>query len=221
MQSISIGPFLAMAYFAAAAPTVTPEVINLYDKANMSMSSTMKAHGNIGQDGKPVNALVIFHLDNCVFCEMTLGTILYNFKNENIFGLTGIQPYQVLVDGEGKKVPGHVYCKDDASCTQQAKETLDVDVTALTSFPTAYFYDSAGKVTAQVGDTPCGIAVRRDADSRCTSRDITHCSLASNDMDNWVCNLHKKPAAPTDCKTGSSSAWQRCKSSGIVPSIIV
>merc|ERR1712217_250502 len=159
--------------------------------------------------GKPVNALVIFHLDGCVFCEMTLGTVKYNFAHEDIFTATGIQPYQVLVSAEGQPVGDHVYCADDVQCIKEADEVLGANVSSFRSFPTTYFYAADGKIVPDAGVTKCGIAVRGDADRRCTSTDLAHCDTASNDMDNWVCNLHTGGTPLTDCSNSSSREWTR------------
>merc|ERR1712118_630659 len=117
----------------------------------------------------PVNALVVFHMDGCYFCEITLGSILYNYAHEDIFSLTGVQAFQVLASWEGYPSEGskdynqsHVYCENDSECPSQAQSTLGVNVKGLTSFPTTAFYSAEGKQTAKAGLPACGIAVRRD-----------------------------------------------------------
>lgn len=184
-----------------------PDVVNLFPNANTSMVSILKSHGNF-VDGKPTNMLVVFHLDGCVFCEMTLGTIMYNFKHENIFRQTGVQPYQILVSPEGEPVVGHTYCQGSPSCIKEANEVLGINVSAITDFPTEYFYDANGKVK-QVGNMPCGIAVRGDADRRCTSKDLTYCSEASIELDNWVCNMYSGKPSCSEC---TCDDWKRCQS---------
>lgn len=186
---------------------VVHEVIDLFPSATSSMAAMLQTHGS-WKDGKPANALVLFHLDGCLFCEMTLGTMLYNFGHENIFGATGVQPYQIRVAYEGTPVAGHTYCQHEAACEAQASATLGVNVSALTGFPSSFYFDGLGAFS-QVGDTPCGIAVRRDADAKCSSSNLTRCEDGSNDLDNWVCNLHTSGAPPTTCKT-PSTAWKRC-----------
>lgn len=195
-------------FFACAASAVVPKVIDLFPSANASMASILEEHGNLA-NGKPTNMLVVFHLENCVFCEMTLGTILYNFGHDNIFNRTAIQPYQILVSYEGQPVAGHSYCQGNPSCIEEAKKLLGVDVSAITSFPSEYFYNKNGE-SKRVGDTACGIAVRGDADSRCTSTDLSHCADASVALDNWICNMYLSNSPSQDC---SGIDWKRCESS--------
>lgn len=197
---------------------ITPAVVDLYPDDASSMVEILGKHGNM-HGGKPVNALVLFHLDACFFCEVELGTMIYNFAHDNIFNLTGVQPYMLLMNYEGKPVPGHAYCQSDQKCADQAMAVLDVNVSGITAFPTAFFYDASGVVRAQVGNSPCGIAVRRDSDSDCSRTKVSSCAAAQEDMNNWVCNLHEPGSKITTCADSQDTSWHRCRTT--LPSVFV
>ena len=170
---------------------------------------------------RPVDALVIFHLEDCPFCQIELGTVEYSYDNHEIFNLTGVRPFHLFVDTEG---PGNLtssYCIDHPDCIEEAKTYLGVDVTAIKGFPTTYFYDSKGE-GAEVGDTPCGVAVRgASLDVNCAywnSTVIKNCAAGETDMSNWICNLKTVDPAPPPLppSTGCAmpeTAWERCRKS--------
>jgi len=186
------------------------EVVPLYATPGASMLDTFKAHGSWSEAlGRVTNAVVVTHMDGCDFCEITIGTMLYNMGAEDIFARTGVVPYQLLVRPEGDPIAGHTYCLDDASCEAQASSVLGINVTTLKEFPTNYFYAKHGAVTPQAGDDQCGIAVRRDGDVHCNSTNISPCGgLGDNDMSNWICNLHTGEEV-TNC-TADTKEWKRC-----------
>merc|ERR1712039_342437 len=116
---------------------------------------------------------------------MTLGAMIRDFQKENIFGHTDIQPFKVLVNYESdKRVSGHSYCINEEECTKQALTVLKANVSAITRFPTIYYYDAESHVH-DISDLPCGVAVRRDADQRCSPLNLQACDAALNDLDNW------------------------------------
>ena len=179
------------------------EIADLYPRANASMKEILGA--NL-QDGKPVNALVVLHLEGCVFCDITMGTLLYDMRNTGVLNATKIRPFSLLVDVESGSAA--VLCTDHPDCVAQSKSILGVDLTAVTSFPTTMYYDASG-ARADVSDTPCGIAVRKDGPGSCKPSQVDACQPAADDLADWACNLHTKNET-TDCATGASKAWERC-----------
>ena len=187
---------LLAAALTLASTHAVHDIVDLYAKPDTSMRTQLGAHF---QDGHPVNALVVFHLEGCVFCEITMGTMLYDTTHDGALNATGIQPFKLLVDAEGTPNGTFTFCSGSADCVAQSKKVLGVDPAALTSFPTTYYY---------VSDTKCGIAVRRDGPAGCAPATAAACAPAANDLSNWVCNAATKDAE-TDC-AAASPAWERC-----------
>ena len=195
---------LLAAALTLASTHAVHDIVDLYAKPDTSMRTQLGAHF---QDGHPVNALVVFHLEGCVFCEITMGTMLYDTTHDGALNATGIQPFKLLVDAEGTPNGTFTFCSGSADCVAQSKKVLGVDPAALTSFPTTYYYDAAG-AASDVSDTKCGIAVRRDGPAGCAPATAEACAPAANDLSNWVSNAATKDAE-TDC-AAASPAWERC-----------
>ena len=128
---------LLAAALTLASTHAVHDIVDLYAKPDTSMRTQLGAHF---QDGHPVNALVVFHLEGCVFCEITMGTMLYDTTHDGALNATGIQPFKLLVDAEGTPNGTFTFCSGSADCVAQSKKILGVDPAALTSFPTTYYY---------------------------------------------------------------------------------
>ena len=137
---------------------------------------------------------------------------MYNMGAEDIFSRTGVVPYKLLVEAEGKPKPGLAFCQGDKFCEKQVLDVLGVNLTTVRGFPTSMYFDGEGSSTYECGNTACGVAVRKDGDVRhCKPTNLTACGgIGNNDLSNWVCNLHTGEVA-TNCTGDLSTAWKRCK----------
>ncbi|KAH8051835.1 hypothetical protein JL721_11060 [Aureococcus anophagefferens] len=170
---------LLAAALTLASTHAVHDIVDLYAKPDTSMRTQLGAHF---QDGHPVNALVVFHLEGCVFCEITMGTMLYDTTHDGALNATGIQPFKLLVDAEGTPNGTFTFCSGSADCVAQSKKILGVDPAALTSFPTTAITDGRRRGDVRHG---CGIAVRRDGPAGCAPATAAACAPAANDLSNW------------------------------------
>ena len=199
------------------APKTPDHITSLFDgPKSKDMPTILGGHWDAAKKA-PVNALVIFHLEHCGFCNIEMGTIEYSYAHHQIMNKTGVAPFHVQVESEGPPDPGSAFCAQNPACVKAANEYLRVNVTALTSFPTTYFYDGDG-VGRDASDTPCGIAVRGASTFDCsfdTPEAIKACAGGEEDLSNWLCNLKTGTAAPAPPPPSAScavpgTAWERC-----------
>lgn len=185
---------------------------------NKTMPEILSETGNYDAAmERPKNALVVFHLENCPFCQIELGTIEYSYDHHQIFNVTKIQPFHVLVGPEGPVGPGLTFCLDHPDCVAASIKYLGVDVTAIRRFPTTFYYDNEG-VGHDTSDTICADMVRSASTISCAywnSTVIAQCANGENAMSNWICNLKTgapalPPPPPSTFCAMPKTAWERC-----------
>ncbi|KAH8057124.1 hypothetical protein JL722_6765 [Aureococcus anophagefferens] len=145
---------LLAAALTLASTHAVHDIVDLYAKPDTSMRTQLGAHF---QDGHPVNALVVFHLEGCVFCEITMGTMLYDTTHDGALNATGIQPFKLLVDAEGAPNGTFTFCSGSA-LRRAVEKILGVDPAALRPSRRPL---RGGRRRERVAK--CGIAVRRTA----------------------------------------------------------
>jgi len=177
---------------------------SVFPTPESNMTSIFHDHGALGAKGVQ-DALVVFHLDGCYFCEVTLGSLMYEMAQpDSVLNKLEIHPFQLLVDHEGNPDPSHTYCTDTPACLQQAQTLMGVSVGNLTSFPAIQFWNPDSN-HHDVSDTKCGIAIRGNAPDGCSSTAPEKCAALRNTVSNWACGMHIGQEHPMDqeCDT----AW--------------
>merc|ERR1711907_51390 len=119
--------------------TTSGLIPSLFPSPSSNMAQGLRDAHSISAKGKPANVLSVLHLDGCFFCEITLGTLMYeSAQSDSVQNSANIKAFQLLMDYEGQPIANHTYCQRSQTCSEQLLSVMGIAAANVTSFPTEF-----------------------------------------------------------------------------------